>query len=79
MASTAPVLTPLVLSRCSHYHSIAAKTKAPGDDNICNDRVGMVVVVLTASGTITFIPVDRCPPRLVEDSYHVTVPPPRRC
>jgi hypothetical protein len=35
----------------------------------------MVVVVVAASGTIAFIPVDRCPPRLVDDHYPAAVPP----
>jgi hypothetical protein len=76
MASTAPVLTPLLPSRRSRCHSIAAKTKAPDDDDVRNDRVGMVVVVIAASGTIAFVPVNRCPPRLVNDCYPVAVSPP---
>jgi hypothetical protein len=75
MASTAPVLAPSLLSCCSHRHSIAVKTKAPDDDNVRNDRVGMVVVVVAASGTIAFVPVERCPPRLVDDRYPIRVPP----
>jgi hypothetical protein len=76
MASTAPVLAPLLPSRRSRHHSTAAKTKAPDDDDIRDDGVGMVVVVVAASGTIAFIPVNRCPPRLVDDHYPVAVPPP---
>jgi hypothetical protein len=76
MVSTAPVLAPSLPSRRSCRHSIAAKTKAPDDDNICDDGVGMVVVVIAASGTIVFIPVDCCPPHLVDDRYPVAVPPP---
>jgi hypothetical protein len=76
MASTAPVLAPLLPSRRSHHHSIAAKTKVPDDDNVCDDGVGMVVVVVTASGTIAFVPVNRCSPCLVDDRYPVTIPPP---
>jgi hypothetical protein len=76
MASTAPVLAPSLPSRCSRRHSIAAKTKAPDDDDVHNDRVGMVVIVVAASGTIAFVPVDRCPPRLVDDRYPVAIPPP---
>ncbi len=76
MASTAPVLTPSLPSRRSRRHSIAAKTKAPDDDKVRNDGVGMVVVVVAASGTIAFVPVDRCSPRLVDDRYPATVPPP---
>jgi hypothetical protein len=76
MASTAPVLAPLLPSHPSRPHAIAAKTKAPDDDNIHNDEVGMVVIVIAASGTITFIPVNRCPPHLVGDRYPVTIPPP---
>jgi hypothetical protein len=67
MASTAPVLAPSLPSRRSHRNSISAKTKAPDDDGVRDDGVGMVVVVVAASGTITFVPVDRCPPRLVDD------------
>ncbi len=76
MASTAPVLAPLLPSRHSHRHSIAAKTKAPDDEDVHNDRVGMVVVVVAGSGTIAFVPVDCCPPHLVDDRYPVTVPLP---
>jgi hypothetical protein len=36
----------------------------------------MVVVVIAASGTIAFVPVDRCPPRLVDNRYPVVVSPP---
>jgi hypothetical protein len=75
MASTAPVLAPLLPSRCSHHHSIAPKTKAPDDDDVHDNEVGMVVVVVAASGTITIVPVDRCPPRLVDDRYPVAVSP----
>ncbi len=76
MASTAPVLAPLLPSHRSCRHSIAAKTKAPDDDDVRDDRVGMVDVVVAASGTITFVPVDCCPPRLVNNRYPVAVPPP---
>ncbi len=76
MVSTAPVLAPLLPSRRSCHHSIAAKTKAPDDDDVRNDGVGMVVIVIAASGTIAFVPVDRCPPRLVDDRYPVVVSPP---
>jgi hypothetical protein len=74
--STAPVLAPLLPSRRSRCHSIAAKTKAPDDDDVRDDGVGMVVVVVAASGTITFVPVDHCPPHLIDDHYPVAVPPP---
>jgi hypothetical protein len=73
MASTAPVLAPLLPSRRSRRHSNAAKTKVPDDDDVRNDGVGMDVVVVAASGTIVFVPVDCCPPRLVDDRYPVTV------
>jgi hypothetical protein len=77
MASTAPVLAPLLPSHRSRNHSIAAKTKAPDDDDVHdNGVVGMVVVVVAASGTIAFVPVDRCPPRLVGNHYPIAVPPP---
>jgi hypothetical protein len=76
MESTAPVLAPLLPSRRSRCHSIAAKTKAPDDDDVRDDGVGMVVVIVAASGTIVFVPVDRCPPRLVHHPYPVAVPPP---
>jgi hypothetical protein len=76
MASTAPVLAPSLLSRRSRRHSIAAKTKVPDDDDVRDDGVGMAVVIIAASGTIAFIPVDRCTPHLVEDRYPVAVPPP---
>ncbi len=76
MASTALVLAPLLPSRRSHHHSIAAKTKVPDDDNVRDDGVGMVVVVLAVSGTIAFVPVDCCPPRLVDDHYPIAVPSP---
>ncbi len=76
MASTAPVLTPLQPSLCSRRHFIAVKMKAPDDDNIHDNGVGMVVVVVAASGTIMFVPVDRCPPCLVDDHYPVAIPPP---
>ena len=56
--------------------STNAKTKAPDDDNVRNNGVGMVVVVIAASGTLAFVPVDRCPPRLVDNRYPVAVPPP---
>jgi hypothetical protein len=69
MASTAPVLAPLLPSRRSPRHSIAAKTKAPDDD-------GMVVIVIAASGTIAFVLVHRCPPRLADDRYPIAIPPP---
>jgi hypothetical protein len=76
MATTAPVLAPSLPSCRSHRHSIAAKTKAPDDDDIRDNGVGMVVVVVAVSDTIAFDPVDRCPPRLVDDCYPVTIPPP---
>jgi hypothetical protein len=76
MASTAPVLAPLLLSRRSRYYSIVAKTKAPDDDDLYNNGVEMAVIIIAASGTIAFVPVDRCPPRLVNDRYPVAVPPP---
>ncbi len=75
MASTAPVLAPSLSSRRSRRHLVAAKTKAPDDDGIGNDGVGMVAFVIAASGTIAFVPVDRCPPRLVDDHYPVAIPP----
>jgi hypothetical protein len=74
--STAPVLAPLLPSRRSRRNSIAAKRKALDDDNVHDNGVGMVVVVVTASGTIAFVPVDRCPPCLVNNHYPVAVPPP---
>jgi hypothetical protein len=73
--STAHVLAPSLLSRRSRCHSIAAKTKVPDNDGIRNNRLCMVVVVVAASGTIAFVPVNRCPPRLVDDRYPVAVPP----
>jgi hypothetical protein len=76
MASTAPVLAPLLPSCRSRRHSIAAKMKAPDDGNIRDDGVGMVVVIVAASGTIAFVPIDRCPPRLVDNRYPVAIPPP---
>jgi hypothetical protein len=76
MASIAPVLTPLLPFRRSRRHSIAVKMKAPDDDDVRDDGVGMVVVVVIASGTIAFVPVNCCPPCLVEDHYPVTIPPP---
>jgi hypothetical protein len=76
MASTAPVLAPLLLSCRSPHHSIAAKMKAPDDDDVCDDGVGMAVVVVAASGTIAFVPVNRCPPRLVNNRYPIAVSPP---
>jgi hypothetical protein len=76
MASTAPVLAPMLPSCRSHHHSIAAKTKVPDDDDVRDDGVGMVVVILAASGTIAFVPVNRCPPRLVNNRYPVAVPLP---
>jgi hypothetical protein len=76
MASTAPILAPLLLSCRSHRHSIAAKTKVPDDDNVRDNGVGMVVVVVAASGTIAFVPVNLCPPRLVDDRYPIAVPLP---
>jgi hypothetical protein len=76
MASTAPVLAPSLPSRCSQHHSIAAKTKAPDDDDIRDNRVGMVIVVVAASGTIAFVPVNRCPPCLVNHLYPVDISPP---
>jgi hypothetical protein len=75
MASTAPVLAPLLPSRRSHCYSIAVKTKAPDEDDVHDDGVGMVVVVIEASGTITVVPVDCCPPHLVNDRYPVVAPP----
>jgi hypothetical protein len=74
MASTAPVLAPLLPSRCSHRHSIAAKTKAPDDDDVHDDGVGMVIIVVAASGTIAFVPVNHCPPHLDDDHYPVAFP-----
>jgi hypothetical protein len=65
MASTVPVLAPSLPSHHSRHHSIATKTKAPDDDNLREDVVEMVVIVIAASGTITFVPIDCCPPRLV--------------
>jgi hypothetical protein len=62
MVSTAPVLAPLLPSRRSRCHSIAAKTKAPDDDDVCDNRVGIVVVIIAASSTIMFVPVDCYPP-----------------
>jgi hypothetical protein len=76
MASTAPVLAPLLPYRRSRRYSIAAKTKALDDDDVRDGGVGMVVVIVAASGTIAFIPVDRCPPRLVDNRYPVAIPPP---
>jgi hypothetical protein len=76
MVSTAPVLAPLLPSRRSRCHSIAAKTKVPDDDDIRDDGVGMVVVIVAASGTIPFVPVDCSPPRLVNNRYPVANPPP---
>jgi hypothetical protein len=76
MASTAPVLAPLLPSHHSRRHSIAAKTKAPDEDDIRDNGVGMVVVIIAASGTIAFVPVDRCPPHLVNDRYPVAIPLP---
>jgi hypothetical protein len=76
MVPTAPVLAPLLQSRRSRRHSIAAKTKAPDDDDVRNDGVGMVVIVVAASGAIAFVSVDRCPPRLVDNHYPVAISPP---
>jgi hypothetical protein len=76
MASTAPVFAPSLPSRHSHCHSIAAKTKVPDDDDIRGNGVGMVVVVVAARGTIAFVPVDRCLPRLVNSRYPIAIPPP---
>ncbi len=76
MASTAPVLAPSLPSRRSRRHSITAKTKVLDDDDIRDDGVGMVVVLVAASGTIAFVPVNRCPPRLVDHRYPVAVSPP---
>jgi hypothetical protein len=76
MASTAPVLAPSLLFRRSRRHSIAAKTKVPDDDDVRDNGVGMVVVVVAASGTISFVHVDRCPPRLFDNRYPVAVSPP---
>jgi hypothetical protein len=75
MASTARVLAPLLTSRHSRHHSIAVKTKAPDDDDVGDNGVGIVVIVVAESGTIAFVPVDRHPPRLVNDRYPVAVPP----
>ncbi len=76
MASTAPVLAPLLPAQRSHHRSIPAKTKAPDDDDVCNNGVGMVVIVVAASGTIAFVPVNHCPSCLVDDHYPVAVPLP---
>jgi hypothetical protein len=76
MASTAPVLTPSLPSRRNRYHSIAAKTKAPDDDDVRDNGVGMVAIVVAASGTIAFIPVKCCLPCLVNDCYPVAISPP---
>jgi hypothetical protein len=76
MASTAPVLAPLLPSRRSRHNSIAAKTKVPDDDDICDNGVGIIVVVVAASGTITLVPVDRHPPNLIDNRYPVAIPPP---
>jgi hypothetical protein len=77
MASTAPVLAPLLPSCLSRCHSIAEKTKVPDDDDVRNDGVGMVVVVVAVSGaSIAFVPANRCPPCLVDDRYPVAVPLP---
>jgi len=46
------------------------------DDDVRNDGVGMVVVIVAASGTIAFVSVNRCPPRHVNNRYPVAVPPP---
>ncbi len=67
MASTAPVLARSLPTCRSCRHSIAAKKKVPDDDGVINDRVGMVVIVVAASGTIAFVSIDRHPPRLVND------------
>jgi hypothetical protein len=75
MASTAPVLAPLLPSRCSCPHSIATKTKVSDDDDVRDDGVGMVVIVVVTSGTIVFIPVNPCPPCLVNNHYPVAIPP----
>ncbi len=75
MASTAPVLAPSLSSCCSHCHSIAVKMKALDNDNVGNNGVGMVIVVVAASGTILFIPVDCRPPRLVNNRYPIAIPP----
>ncbi len=77
MASTAPVLAPSLPSCRSHCHPIAAKTKGPDDDDVRDNGKGMVFVVVAANGTITFVPVYRCPPPLVNDRYPVADP--RRC
>jgi hypothetical protein len=76
MASTAPVLAPLLPSHRSCHHSIVVKTKASDDDDIHDDGVGIVVVIVPASGTIAFVPVDCYPLRLVNDRYPVAIPPP---
>jgi hypothetical protein len=73
MVSTAPVLTPLLSSHRSHQNSITVKTKAPEDDDVGNNGVGMVVIVVTVSGTIAFVPVDRRPPCLVDDHHPVAI------
>ncbi len=76
MASTAPVLAPSLPSCRSRHHSIAAKTKAPDDDDVRGNGVGMVVVIVAVRGTIAFVPVDRHSPHLVEDHYPVAIPSP---
>ncbi len=76
MASTAPVLAPSLLSCHSRHHSIATKPKAPDDDDVRANGVGMVVVVLAASATIAFVPVNRCHPHLVDDRYPIAIPLP---
>ena len=69
--------TATTLPSCHRHHRYsAAKTKAPDDDDVCDDGLGMVVIIFAASGAIAFVPVDRCPPRLVDDRYPVAVPPP---
>jgi hypothetical protein len=76
MASTASVLAPSLPSHRSCHHSIATMTKAPDDDDVRDDGVGMVVVVIAASGTIAFVPANRCPLQLINNCYPVAVPLP---
>jgi hypothetical protein len=76
MASTAPVITPLAAVPLQHCHSITAKMKAPDDDDVHDEGVGMFVLIVAASGTIAFVPVTRYPSRLVDNRYPVAIPPP---
>ena len=46
------------------------------DDNVGNDGVGMVVVVVAESGTITFVPVAVLILTALLTRYPVSVPPP---